>query len=74
MKIYIVLWNDRHTDPTAHPFLDFEEAKAWAKEQAENHCHFKEYLKEEQVKGWLYFIRYSCEDDCLWITEHKVKE
>ncbi len=32
MKIFNVLWKDRHRDTTATPFLDFEKAKAWAKE------------------------------------------
>jgi len=71
-KIYIVLWKDRHTDTTAHPFFDLDEAKGWAKEQAESFCRFPEDLKEKPTAGWLYHIVYSCEGDCLWITEHEL--
>lgn len=72
MKIYIVLWQDRHTDTTAHPFRNFEKAKEWAKKKALEACHLPEDLNEEQISGWLYFVNYNCEGDCLWITEHKV--
>ena len=72
MKLYIVLWKDRHTDTTATPFLKLNEAKEWAKKQAEKSCHFPEDLKEIFTEGWLYHIEYSCEHDCLWITEHEV--
>ena len=72
MKIYNVLCNDSHTDTTATPFRDLEAAKVWAKKQAELYCRFPEDLKETHVEGWLYHIEYSCEGDCLWITEHEI--
>ena len=72
MKIFNVLWNDRHTDTTATPFLDFSKAKLWARQQAEECCHFPEDLKETPIDGWLYHIEYSCEGDSLWITEHDI--
>ena len=72
MKIYNVLCNNRHTDITATPFRDFEEAKVWAKKQAELYCRVPEDLEETSVEGWLYHIEYSCEGDCLWITEHEL--
>ena len=72
MKIFNVLWKDRHRDTTATPFLDFEKAKAWAKEQAGEHNNYSEDLIEETIEDWLFCIRYSCEDDMLWITEHDV--
>jgi len=72
MKIYNVLFKDRHFDTTATPFLDREEAKKWAKKQAKKYCRFAKDLKEESVEGCLYYIKYSCEGDCLWITEHEI--
>ena len=74
MKIFIVIWNDRHAETTVHPFKDLGKAKRWAKEQAKEVCRFPEDLKETPIKGWLYHIEYSCEGDCLWITEHEVEE
>ena len=72
MKIYNVLCKDRHVDTTATPFIDLAAAKAWAEERAVEYCRFPEDLKETPVKGWLYHIEYSCEGDCLWITEHDI--
>jgi hypothetical protein len=74
MKIYIVVWKDRHSDTSATPFLNFEKARAWAKKQAEESCRHKKYLEESPVEGWLYHIEYSVEGDCLWITEHDLKQ
>ncbi len=74
MKIYNVLWQDRHTDTTATPFRDLEEAKAWARKQAAERCgnHPDDFPTEETVPGWKFYIEYSYEVDCLWITEHEI--
>ena len=74
MKIYNVLWKDRDYDTTAEPFLDFEKAKTWARAKAEEMNDYPEALEEEDIEGWLYCIRYSYEDDHLWITEHEINE
>ncbi len=70
MKIYNVLWRDRHTNVTATPFSDFRQAKEWARKQAEESNSRPEDLKEEDY--FLYYIKYTSENDCLWITEHEV--
>ena len=73
MKMYIVLWQDSHTDTIAHPFFDLEEAKKWAMDQAVNaNKKYHEDIKETPIDGWLYHVEYSCEGDCLWITEHEI--
>jgi len=72
MKIYNVLWEDRHLDVTATPFREFEDAKVWAKDQAKKYCHYEEDFREIPIKGRLYHVEYSCEGDCLWITEHEI--
>ena len=74
MKLYIVLWDDRHTDVTAHPFLDFEEAKEWARKKAEDINKFPEDLEEKNYDEYLYCVQYTCEGDSLWITEHEIEE
>ncbi len=77
MRIYNVIWEDRHTDITATPFRDLEEAKAWAKKQAKKHADHdweidKDWTSEvdQEIGGWLYYVRYNDEGDCLWITDH----
>lgn len=72
MKLYNVLWDDRHVGTTATPFKDLDEAKAWARAQAERCCTDSRDFKEGHVDGWLYFVEYSTEGDCLWITEHDI--
>lgn len=72
VEIYIVIWKDRHSDTTAHPFYDLEKAKKWAKEQAESVCQCQEDLKEIKYDNWLYCINYSCESDCLYIIQPEV--
>jgi len=73
MKIYNVIQEDRHTDTTATPFLDLNEAIKFAKESARwGSRKYPEYYLETDIKGWLFFVRYSCEDDCIWITEHNI--
>lgn len=73
MKIYNVLWQDRHSDTTATPFLNFDVAKKWAYGKAKNFCRDERDFKEGSVNGHLYYVEYSCEGDCLWITEHKIE-
>jgi len=73
MKIFNVLWKDRHSDTTATPFGSFEVAKKWAKKQAEEYCKHPEDFEERDIGRWLYYVRYSCEGDCLWITEHDIQ-
>jgi hypothetical protein len=72
MKIYNVLWEDRHTDTTATPFLDLDAAKVWAREQALESNNYPDCFIEKPIDGWLYYVEYSSEGDCLWITEHDV--
>ena len=69
MKIYIVLWDDTHSDTTATPFANLEEAKAWAITQANSVARDKRRIKTTSVEGWLFHIEYS-ESCYLWITEH----
>lgn len=66
MKLYIVIWEDRHSDVTAHPFTDpdkaIAEAKRIAKEYAREECDYEEhdYGRDD---GWLFYAQYSCESD-----------
>ena len=72
MKIYNVLWADRHKDTTATPFKDLGKAIAWARKQAYDNCNSTKDMIETPIVGWLFHVAYSSEGDCLWITEHKI--
>ena len=72
MKIYTAIWKDRHTDTTAHPFSSADKAVKWAKDQALRACRDKEDYSEEIVSGWLVCVNYSCEGDCIYVTESEL--
>lgn len=71
-KIYNVLWQDRHTDTTATPFTDLNKAIEFAKSKAKENTHYTKDYNEQSIKGWHFCVEYSCEGDCLWITEHEI--
>ena len=67
--IYVVIWDDRHTDTTAHPFAGQDKAIEWARAQA--HEYDRDWGVTEQVvgadtneswfdkSGWLYHAEYG---------------
>lgn len=74
MKIYIAIWEDRHTETTAHPFSDKDKAIEWAKKQAHDNDRVDgdvdQRLTREMIKdGWVYFGMYSCEGDNIRVVE-----
>lgn len=70
MKIYIVIHKDRHIDTKVYPFLNLYKAINWVNEEAVKICKNKNYLKAKDIGEWHYYLEYSNEGDCFWITEH----
>ena len=68
--IWIAIWQDRHSDTTAHPFVTFEEAKAFCDQKAQEMAKRPEYIEYQDI--FEYFVQYSCESDCLWVTKHSI--
>lgn len=77
-KIYIVIWIDRHSDTKAYPFMHKEkaisEAQRIAKECCKNEVCYEERTYENDKDGWIFFVEYSSEDDCLIVIESKIDE
>lgn len=73
MKIYSVIWKDRHADTTSKPFLDLDEAIAWARKNVQDICSPEDY-KESTINGWEFFAEYSGEGDCIYITSEFIEE
>lgn len=75
--VYVALWADRHTDPTATVFATAEAAIAWARttsREYDRHGELDETLTEAMRRdGWLYHSRYSCEGDRIWVTKCEVR-
>jgi hypothetical protein len=72
-KLAVVLWNDRHSDTTAHLFTDPEKAIEWAKQKAkefDRHGDFREVELTDSMKkaGWVYYAYYSGESDGLRVV------
>jgi len=72
MKIYSVIWQDRHSDTTSKPFLDLDEAIMFARSAAKALVMDPKFYIERPIDGWLFYAEYSCEGDCIWITEDEV--
>lgn len=73
MKIYNAIIQDRHTDTKVKPFLDKQMAIDYARSKAKEYCRRKEDYEEQEIPGWLFYAEYSCEGDCVWVTEHDLK-
>lgn len=76
MKIYVAIWEDRHSDTTVHAFSDKEKAIDWAKKNARENDRFgieggvDQILTSGMVNdGWVYYGLYSCENDSIHVVE-----
>jgi hypothetical protein len=67
--VYVAMWNDRHTEPSATLFSSEEKAITWAKEKVREHLRPGESANEEEIAGWLYHGEYGVEGDCLWVVK-----
>ena len=72
---YIVIWQDRHSDTTVHPFTDKDKAISEAKRIAKEYCKkYPEDYKEEHIGGWLFYAQYSCEPDHVRVVEAQMNK
>lgn len=79
MKAFVVIWNDRHMDTDVTVFLDSDKAIEWARKQAREYDPFNDYqetvLTQDMKKcGWIFDVKYSCENDGLCVVEKDVIE
>ena len=62
MKMYLAIYDDRHADTTAHPFIELDKAIEWAKKTAEENCRHKEDIEEKHFEDnadkFVYMITY----------------
>jgi len=76
MKMYLAIYDDRHADTTAHPFIELDKAIEWAKKTAEENCRHKEDIEEKHFEDnadkFVYMITYSCEGDNIMVMESEV--
>lgn len=70
MKIYVVIVQDRHSDIEIKLFANKEQAIDKARQLAHEYCSHKEDYEEDlECRGWVFFVRYSCEGDNIRVIE-----
>ena len=81
MEIFIVMWQDRFTDPGAFVFSTKQKAIAFAQSVLDDNkrsmCHVakrdrKMSKKDLKQAGWLFFGQYSVEGDCVWVVKSEI--
>jgi len=81
MKVYIVIWSDRHADLETYPFLSrnaaLECAEAIAGEMKKSYGPLEEDepLNKYMVEaGWIFYCCYSGEGDSVRVVEKVMDE
>ncbi len=72
VKLYVVMVNDRHTDPEPNVFSDPSAAVEYARATAKASARRDEDFEETPVAGWLYHATYSVEGDSVWVVEKEL--
>ena len=78
MQVYVVVLEDRHSDPECFVFATAELAVAYAKkivEEYDNGPHpLDEFygLLDPSGKPYIYYHSLSVESDCVWVVEKEV--
>jgi hypothetical protein len=65
--IYLAVVNDRHTDTEVEPFTTAEAAIGYARARAAENSADGRY-EEAEIRGWLFYARYSVEGDSVWVV------
>ena len=67
--VYVVMINDRHSDPGAEVFTYPGDAIVYAKRIAKEYGSHPDDYEEQDIQGWLFYARYSVEGDSVWVIE-----
>jgi hypothetical protein len=72
-KVYVVLWDDTHSETTAHPFSTAEKAIEYARKSVASVVSHPDDIEEETIPNFLYFARYSSESS-IWVIETELDD
>ena len=68
--MYVVIINDRHSEPFPYLLKDKHKAIAFAVEKAkELNRNREDYVKQDFNGELLTIITYTCEGDCIYVYE-----
>jgi hypothetical protein len=78
MDVFIVLIEDRHSDPSVEVFRDVTAAIDRAKAVVREYARYPEDIEEGlngamERAGWLYYGKFSCENDSVRVEKKTVK-
>jgi hypothetical protein len=65
--LFAVIVEDRHCDVQVEVWDDEAAAVDRAKAIAREYCRYDDYA-EEQIADWVFYARYSCEDDSVRVV------
>lgn len=74
-KIYIAIWEDRHTDTIVQAFSNKTAAVEWAHRIANEYANLDQNCVDQPLTesmkraGWVYCGEYSCEGDNVRVVE-----
>ena len=71
-SVFVVVIEDRHADVDVEIWNDKEAAINRGRELAKKYCRHEDDYEEEQISDWLFYARYSCEDDSCRVIERKI--
>ena len=76
--VYVVLVQDRHTDPEIEVFATEEAALAYAREQALDNAQDPESIEEtecdpDDVDGWVLTINYGTGGDHVTVMKKEIQ-
>jgi hypothetical protein len=63
--VYVVVMQDRHTDPNCEVFMTSQWAIGFAQRVAARYPD----AKEEPIDGWLYHASLTDEGDAVWVVD-----
>lgn len=70
--VYVVIVEDRHADVDIEIWADEQAAIGRARELAKKYCRYPEDYKESQIADWLFYVVYSCENDCCRVVKRQI--
>lgn len=74
MKIYNLIHDSRHCEPTAATYTDPSQAIAAARATVKDYAYSPEDIEETDIPGWLFHVEYSCDGGALWVIESTLIE
>lgn len=72
--VYVVMVNDRHTEPEPFLFSTVVAAIQFARDTAHEWAADPEDIEESDINGWHYHVTYSCEGDSIWVIEKSIDD